>query len=134
MHNNTSNLKYSKMLEKKKIDRKIKKYIRGCLGKGYTKPAVKKSLVSHGYSESYVEGLLRKHSELQFVKAYTLIVALLSITSILLFNIAQTNQGPEITGYAAAGNSTEQFCASICSPSPATDRHGAFPEFQQKHL
>lgn len=89
------------MLSKSKIDRKLKKYIRGHLSKGYSKHAVKKVLVEHGYNEPYVDGLLRKHAELQFVKKYAVVVLSLFVISIFSFNLIPIpEQTQKISGYA----------------------------------
>ena len=62
------------MLSKNNIDKKLKKYMKEHLSKGYSKHAVKKVLVNHGYDEFYVDGLLKRHSESQIVKKYAIFV------------------------------------------------------------
>ncbi|MBI4143470.1 hypothetical protein HY487_01145 [Candidatus Woesearchaeota archaeon] len=113
------------MLSKKKIDKKLRSYIKEHLGKGYSKHAIKKMLVDHGYDENYVDGLIRKHAELDFVKKYAVIVSLLFIFSIFSFNITKINQSPEITGLAISAPS-EGCCTSICQQTSRDECYGKF--------
>ena len=89
------------MLSRSKIDKNLKKYIKKHLSQGYSRHAVKTALVNHGYSESYVGGLLRKHFELQFVKKHAIVVLILFTVSIFSFNLVSS---PQVTGYAAINN------------------------------
>ncbi|MBI2652354.1 hypothetical protein HYX00_02705, partial [Candidatus Woesearchaeota archaeon] len=117
------------MLSKNKIDKKLRKYIKGHLSKGYSKHAVKHVLVKHGYDESYVNGLLKKHSELEFVKKYAIIVSLIFIILIFPLNLIPTNQSQKITGYAtkiSSGN--EGCCTSICQQTFKNECYGKFVE------
>ena len=114
------------MLSKNKIDEKLKKYVKEHLSKGYSKNAVKHVLVTHGYNENYVDGLLKKHSELQTVKAYSILVSLLFIISFFAvntFNIKEKQQ--QITGYAVS-NLSEGCCTSICQQTSKNECYGKF--------
>lgn len=90
------------MLHKTIVDKKLRAYIKKHLGKGFSKDSVRKVLVDHGYEESYIQRLLLKHSETQFVKNYALAVLMAFIVSILSFDIIPTESQQKITGYAAA--------------------------------
>jgi|GEM_PF-6804368 hypothetical protein len=113
------------MLSKKKIDKRLRSYIKEHLSKGYSKQAVRHVLVNHGYDESYVDGLIRKHSELQLVKAYSIFVSLLFIISIFSFNILQIKNQPQVTGYAVSA-SVEGCCTSICQQTSKQACYGRF--------
>lgn len=100
------------MLSKKAIDKRLKGYIREHLGKGYSKKAVSRVLAEHGYDESYVEGLIKKHAELKFVKKYAVLVSLLFV--ILMFSLNFVSTSPifgdnlqEITGNVLAAIQNE---------------------------
>ncbi len=118
------------MLSKSKIDKKLKKYIKEHLSKGYTKQAVKHVLVNHGYNEPYVDGLLKKHSEIQFVKKYAMIVSLLVIFSAFSLNfVLTTNPQQKISGYATVlSTSDEGCCISICQQTSRNECYGNFAE------
>jgi len=117
------------MLSKKRIDKKLRKYVSEHLSKGYSKHAVKKVLVEHGYDENYVEWLLKKHSELQLVKKYAIIVSLLFIASFFSFNLINfkfiRDGSQQITGYAIIDKS-EGCCLSICQQTAKQDCYGKF--------
>ena len=112
------------MLSEKKVDKKLKGYIKEHLSKGYSKHSVKKVLANHGYDENYIGELIRKHSELQFVKAYSIFVSLLFAISILAFNFMPSNQ-QKITGYATASGN-EGCCTSICQQTSKSECYGKF--------
>ncbi|MBI2657945.1 hypothetical protein HYX08_04600 [Candidatus Woesearchaeota archaeon] len=115
------------MLSKKKIDKKLKDYIREHLGRGYSGQSVKKALVSHGYDENYVDSLLRKHSELQLVKAYSVFISLLFIVSFFAFDLFTIKSPPqEITGYAVGSSSNEGCCTSVCQQTSKSACYGKF--------
>src|SRR3989338_1420688 len=117
------------MLSKNKIDGKLKEYIRGHLRKGYSKYAVRHVLVNHEYNEHYVNELLKKHSEIQFVKRYAVIVSLLFVISIFSFGIAPSKESQqEITGYAAIAGSNEGCCTSVCRQTSKDECYGKFAE------
>ena len=99
------------MLSKNKIDKKLRNYIKEHLGKGYTKHAVKHVLVNHGYDELYIDSLLRRQSELEFVKKYAFIVSLLFVLSIFSLNILPKETQNKITGYAI--NSNKYFVLDV---------------------
>jgi len=91
------------MLSKNKIDKKLKEYVKEHLSKGYSKHSVRKMLVSHGYDENYVDVLLKKNSELEFVKKYAVFVSFLFIASIFSFySILDENQQQKITTFAVS--------------------------------
>ena len=121
------------MLSKKHVDKKLKKYIREHLSRGYSKKAVKNVLVSHGYSEPYINELLRSHNELQFVKRYAVIVSLLFLLSIFSFSsfnfISTPIQNQKITGYAAAISTFDEgCCTSVCQQTSKNECYGKFIE------
>lgn len=113
------------MLSKKKIDKRLKNYIKEHLGKGYSKHAIRHVLINHGYDENYVDGLFKRHSELQFVKAYSVFVSLLFVLSIFAFNLMPIKQSQQITGYAVSGG-TEGCCTSICQQTSKNECYGKF--------
>ena len=114
------------MLSKNKIDKKLKNYIKENLSKGYSKHAVRHVLVKHGYDENYVDGLIRKHSELQFVKVYSIFVSLLFIFSIFAFNLIKINQPQQITGLVAVSSGNDGCCTSICQQTSKNECYGKF--------
>lgn len=117
------------MLSKNKIDRKLKEYIKGHLSKGYSKRAVRHVLVCHGYNEPYVDGLLRKHSEIQFVKKYAIIASLVFIISMLSFNILPSEGQQKMTGYIISiSSSNEGCCMPLCEQVPRNECYGIFIE------
>ena len=118
------------MLSKNKIDKRLKKYVKEHLGKGYSRHAVKKVLVNHGYDEFYVDRLLRTHYQLKFVKASSIIASLLFIFSFFSFSfISIKNQRQQITGYATTISSeNEGCCISICQQTSKNECYGKFIE------
>lgn len=116
------------MLSKNKIDKKLKKYIKEHLSKGYSKNAVKHVLVNHGYNENYVDGLIRKHRELQFVKTYSIFVSLLFVISIFAFNLIKINQPQQITGLATTTSGDDGCCTSVCQQTSKNECYGKFAE------
>lgn len=117
------------MLNKNKIDRKLKEYVREHLRKGYSKHAVKHVLVSNGYNERYVNELLSKHSEIQFVKRYAILISLLFVISIFSFGISPSKESQQkITGYAAVTGSSEGCCTSLCRQTSKDECYGRFAE------
>lgn len=91
------------MLDKNKIDKKLKLYIKEHLSKGYSKHAVRKVLVDYGYDENYVGGLLKKHLELEFIKNYSIFISFLFIISVFSFySILDENQQQKITAFAVS--------------------------------
>lgn len=120
------------MLGKNKIDKNLKKYIEEHSSKGYSKHAIKKVLVEHGYHEPYIDGLLRKHSEIQFVKRYAAAASLLFIISIFAFKIIPFNivniqyQNQKITGYASISSINEGCCTSVCQQTSENECYGKF--------
>lgn len=114
------------MLRKNNIDKKLKTYVKEHLGKGYSKKAVKHVLVNHGYEESYIDGLLRKHSEIEFVKKYSIFVSLLFLISVFLLNMPIFKEPtPKITGYAVS-SSNEGCCTSICQQTSKEECYSGF--------
>ncbi len=111
------------MLGKNNIDKKLKTYVKEHLGKGYSKKAVKHVLVSHGYDDSYVDGLLKKHSELKFVKIYSAFALVLLV--IFSFSLVQTSTQQKITGYAVS-SSNEGCCTSICQQTSKEECYSGF--------
>ena len=119
------------MLGKNKIDKKLEAYIKEHSSKGYSKHAIKKVLLDHGYDETYVEKLFKKHSELQFVKKYAIIASLLFVMSIFSFNlIPQKNQMQKLTAYVISQeeSSSEGCCASTCQQTKKQECYGKFAE------
>src|SRR3989344_1407687 len=116
------------MLNKNKIDKKMRRYVREHLDRGYSNQAVKKVLIAHGYDEHYVECLLRKHSELSFVKKYAIVVVLLILIPTLLFNPSSMNEQQEkVTGYATIISSKDEgCCTSICQQTSKNECFGKF--------
>ena len=90
------------MLSKNKIDKNLKIYIREHLSKGYSRHAVRKVLSDHGYNEHYINELLKKHAEQQFMRKYAIMASLLFLISFILFNSVNFMQknSQKITGYA----------------------------------
>ena len=117
------------MLSKNSIDKKLKGYIRKHLSKGYSGKSVRKVLVEHGYDEGYVDGLLRKHNEVQFVKKYSAVVSLLFLISIFAFNILPLNNKQEVTGFATViSSSNEGCCLPVCQQTAKGECYGRFIE------
>ena len=118
------------MLSKNNIDKKLKKYMKEHLSKGYSKHAVKKVLVNHGYDEFYVDGLLKRHSESQIVKKYAIFVFFLFLISFFSFNfISIKNQQQQITGYVTTiSSSNDGCCTSICQQTSKYECYGKFIE------
>ena len=118
------------MLSKNRIDKTLKKYIKEHSSRGYSRHAIKKVLVEHGYSEPYVNGLLRKHAETKFIRRYSVAASLLFIISIFAFNLLSfqnQNQNQGITGYAAKISSiSEGCCTSICQQTSENECYGKF--------
>lgn len=115
------------MLSKNNIDKKLKKYMKEHLSKGYSKHAVKKVLVNHGYDEFYVDGLLKRHSESQIVKKYAVFVSLLFLISFFSFNFISIKQPQQITGYATTiSNENEGCCTSVCQQTSKNECYGKF--------
>ena len=104
-------------LNKRSIDKKLRKYIKEHLSKGYSKDNIKKVLANHGYNEPYINGLLRKHAEVQFVKKYAFAVSLLFIIFVFFVNLISRNQDEKVTGYAAAFNASKGSEISKVGPS-----------------
>ena len=111
------------MLGKNNIDKKLKTYVKEHLGKGYSNKAVKHVLVSHGYDDSYVDGLLKKHSELKFVKIYSAFALVLLV--IFSFIIVKTSTQQKITGLAVS-SSNEGCCTSICQQTSKEECYSGF--------
>lgn len=111
------------MLSRKKIDKRLGSYIKEHLSKGYSKHAVKKVLVEHGYDEGYVHGLIKKHEQQNFVKIYSISALLLFVFSFFAFNLAPISKSQQITGYAVEG---EGCCTSICRQTSSNECHGKF--------
>ena len=118
------------MLSKNKIDKKLKGYIREHLSKGYSGKSVRKVLVDHGYDEGYVDSLLRKHREVQFVKKYAVAASILFLVSIFAFNIFPfNNQQQKVTGFAAViSSSNEGCCLPVCQQTGKGECYGKFVE------
>ena len=118
------------MLNKNKIDKMLKDYIKEHLSKGYSKNAVRKVLVDHGYNEHYIDCLIKQYSELQFIKKYAVVALLLFLISFFSLNVLQPkNQHEKITGYAAAISSgNEGCCTSICKQTAKNECYGKFAE------
>ena len=115
------------MLSKNNIDKKLKDYIKEHLSKGYSKHAIRKVLVNHGYDEFYVDRLLRTHYQLKFVKATSILVSLLFIFSFFSFNFISIKQPQQITGYVTTiSSSNEGCCASICQQTAKNECYGKF--------
>ncbi len=116
------------MLNKNKIDKNLKKYIREHLSKGYSRHAVRKVLVDHGYNEHYVNELFRKHSEQQFIKKYAAAAVLLFLISFFSFNLFQPqNQSQRITGHATSiSGGTGGCCTSVCQQTSKDECYGKF--------
>lgn len=113
------------MLSKNKIDKKLRKYIKEHLSKGYSKHAVKKVLVDYGYNEPYIDELLRKHSEVQFVKRYAIIVSLLFIFSFFSLNLISTKEQQKITGLTISSKD-EGCCIAVCQQTSKNECYGKF--------
>jgi len=121
------------MLNKKKIDKGLRNYIKEHLRKGYSKHAVKHVLLNHGYDESYVNSLLRQHSKIKLVKVYSILGSLFFLILIMFFrfNLIQTNK-IQITGYAASIDSKDLgCCTSICQQSLKNECYGKFIEHKE---
>lgn len=117
------------MLSKTKIDKKLELYIREHLSKGYSRKAVKKVLLDYGYDESYVESLLKKHREVQFVKKYALVASLLFLISFSIFNLIPTKSNQQISGFATVlSTSDEGCCLSVCKQTSKNECYGKFVE------
>lgn len=113
------------MLSKNKIDERLKSYIREHSRQGYSKKAIKKVLVDHGYDENYVNSLLRKHSQIKLAKVSCILVSLLFIVSFFVLNgVEIKNQEQQITGYATT--SSEGCCTSICQQTSKNECYGKF--------
>ena len=116
------------MLSKNKIDKKLNAYVREHLSKGYPKKAVKKVLVDHGYDETYVDNVIRRYSELQFVKGYAIVVSLLFLISFASFNLLKVDK-QQVTGFATViSASDEGCCLSVCQQTAKDECYGNFIE------
>ncbi len=114
------------MLSKNKIDKRLRKYIKEHLSKGYSKHAIKHVLVNHGYDESYVERLFKKHNQLQFAKISSILISLLFVISFFTFNLIPIKKQPQqITGYVISSNN-EGCCTSICQQTSRSECYGKF--------
>lgn len=111
------------MLSRKKTDKRLGSYIKEHLRGGYSRHAIKKVLVDHGYDEGYVRGLIRRHYQQNFAKIYSISALLLLLFSFFALNPAQSGQPQQITGYAAGG---EGCCTSICRQTSSAECHGNF--------
>ena len=128
------------MLTKNKIDKKLRGYIKEHLRKGYTKHAVKKVLVNHGYDENYVDGLIKRHQETVLVKNVA-IISVLFLFVFFSFNIISTNnilknqQNQKITGYLI-GQSTvdEGCCLAVCQQTSKQECYGKFAQGKSCNL
>lgn len=119
------------MLSKNKIDKKLKSYIRNHLSKGYSPKAVQKVLIEHGYDEGYIENLLKRHAEVQFVKKYAVAVSLLFLISISIFHLIPF-QNQKLTGFATViSASDEGCCLSMCQQTAKRECYGSFAENKQ---
>ena len=116
------------MLNKNRLNKKLKRYIKDHLNGGYTRKAVKKVLINYGYNEPYIDGLLKKNSELQFVKKYAILVSLLFIVSFFSFNYFKIGKEPQkITGYVTTiSNKDEGCCTSMCQQTAQGECYGKF--------
>ncbi len=114
------------MLSKKKIDKKLRNYVKEHLSKGYSRHAVKKVLVEHGYDENYVDGLFKRHYQLKFVKVSSVLISLLFIISFAFNLLPIKNQ--QITGYVTISNFDEGCCTSICQQTSRDECYGKFIE------
>lgn len=115
------------MLSKNKIDEKIDEYIKHHLSKGYSRQAVKKILLDYGYDEHYVDSLLRKQVEVQFVKKYAVITSLLFLISFSVFNLIPTKSIQQISGFATVlSSSDEGCCLSVCKQTSKNECYGKF--------
>ena len=116
------------MLSKNKIDKKLEEYVKRNRHSGYSRKAVKKVLVDHGYDEQYVESLLKKHTEKQFVKRYAIAASILFLISIFAFNpFPIGKQKQELTGYATViSASDEGCCMSVCQQTGKDECYGDF--------
>ncbi len=113
------------MLDKKKIDKRLKNYIKEHLSKGYSKNAVKKVLVDYGYDENYVDRLFKKHYQIQFAKVSSALLSLLFIISIFVSNIIPIKKEQQITGYVVSSGN-EGCCISICQQTSKQECYARF--------
>ena len=102
------------MLTKKRIDNKLKEYIKKHSRQGYSEAALKKVLIKHGYDEHYVDTLLKKRSEIQFIKAYAVLLSFLFVISIFLFELAPAKKQQQITAFVTGSYKVEGCCISTC--------------------
>ncbi len=69
-----------------KIEKRLQKYIKDCLSKGYSLISIRKGLITHGYDCSFVENLIRNYERKTFIfKTAPLIVVLLLVFTSFLF-------------------------------------------------
>ena len=85
------------MLKKTDIDRKLRKYIRQNLSRGYSKKSIKDTLVKHGYDESYVNKSIHKETELKFVNKYSILSIILFFVIVAIANLKLIDSG--LTGF-----------------------------------
>ena len=113
------------MLNKKRVDKNLRHYIRHHIGKGYSKHALKKVLVEHGYDESYVNGLMKKHYESEFMKKYSLIGSLTFIILLISLNfIYQNKEGA--TAYVTKDTDEKVCCIQDCMEKSKNECNGDF--------
>ncbi|MBS3105326.1 hypothetical protein J4234_03665 [Candidatus Woesearchaeota archaeon] len=118
------------MLKKNKIDKRLNKYVKEHLSRGYSKHAVKHVLVKHGYDECYVGYLLRRHQQLQYAKVSSILLSLLFIFLMFAFNLIPESQ-QQATGYAITETSNEGCCTSVCQQTSRDDCYGNFADGQK---
>ncbi len=118
------------MLNKKTVHKKLMNYVKENSSKGYSGHAIKKTLIEHGYDEIYVDGLLRKHTELKFMKGYVVAVFLLFVISVFAFNFFPIkSMQQKITGFAVSTGATEEgCCTSVCRQTSKNECYGSFTE------
>ena len=113
------------MLNKKRINKKLRNYIKSYSRKGYSKHSITEVLVEHGYDESYVDGLIKKHHEVEFVKKYSLIGSLTFIFLLISLNfIYQNKEGA--TAYVAKDTDEKVCCIQECLEKSKNECNGDF--------
>ena len=90
------------MRYKKFTDKKLKKYVRTNVDKGYSLDNIKKGLIKYGYDPKFTEKLIHGYIIKNHIHRYVAVIALVILFSILLIK-------PTITGYAILTRYTDHI-------------------------
>lgn len=104
------------MINKKKLDIKLRKYISHRLSRGHKRENIKSDLANYGYDEIYIESVIKKNLEAAFVKKYAIAAVLLFFVSAVYMNFMPSGEFGKITGLVSLEQKTQKyFVISISS-------------------